>query len=374
MRLLHSATLQFEEFFDSDIPKYAILSHRWEGKEISFQEFQDSEDKNGARFAKIRNFCSLAVKDGLEWVWVDTCCIDKKSSAELSEAINSMFRWYKNAERCYAYLSDVIWAEDKHGGFRSSLEAFRQSVWFTRGWTLQELLAPSSMMFFDERWEAIGTKRDLLAHISATTGIGDRYIQNLDPPKASVAMKMSWASRRETSRIEDVAYCLLGLFDVNMPLLYGEGKKAFLRLELEIIRKSDDESIFAWTSADRSSGLLASWPSAFADSGDICRPRHFSPYGSRLPYSMTNLGLQIQVPRPPEVLDWDGVETFMFKLRCVKNVGTGDARNFRSIAIYLQGYGYFWHRVGCHYLDMTEPGDDIGDGDTTFIYVRQPGL
>lgn len=369
MRLLHSATLQFEEFFDSDIPKYAILSHRWEGKEISFQEFQDSEDKSGARFAKIRNFCSLAEKEGFEWVWVDTCCIDKKSSAELSEAINSMFRWYKNAERCYAYLSDVVWAEDE-----SSLEAFRQSVWFTRAWTLQELLAPSNLIFFDKRWEAIGTKRDLLAPISAATGIGDCYLEDLDPTKASVAMKMSWASRRKTSRTEDVAYCLLGLFDINMPLLYGEGKKAFLRLELEIIKKSNDESIFAWTSSDVRCGLLATCPSAFAQSGGICRPESFSPYDSRVPYSMTNLGLQIQIPLGPGFPERSGLDRFKFKLRCVEKSGTGGGGNYRSIAIHLVGIGFFWNRVDCHYWDLTEPRDDIRNVDTIFVYVRQSGL
>ncbi len=288
---------QFEEFFDSDIPTYAILSHRWEGKEISFQELQDSKDKSGAGFSKIRNFCSLARSEGFKWCWIDTCCIDKKSSAELSEAISSMFRWYANAQACYAYLPDVVWIKDKTGVLRWSRDRFEQSAWFTRGWTLQELLAPETVIFYDSRWQYIGTKGLLMEEISAVTGIpGMCLYEPSDARRASVAMKMSWASSRETSRQEDIAYCLMGLFNINMPLLYGEGGKAFLRLQLEIIKQSDDESIFAWTSPSNItgllSGLLATQPSSFAESGDI-RPKVYS---DRPPYSMTQKGLAIHVP------------------------------------------------------------------------------
>jgi hypothetical protein len=177
--------------------------------------------------------------------WIDSCCIDKTSSAELSEAINSMFRWYQNAQVCYAYLSDVPAIEDLDH-YRKDSE-FRRSKWFTRGWTLQELLAPEIVVFYNHDWVEIGTKALMSGVIRSITNIDRGFLMGESEIKpACVAQKMSWASRRKTTRLEDTAYCLMGLFDVNMPLLYGEGEKAFYRLQLEIIKNSSDESIFAW--------------------------------------------------------------------------------------------------------------------------------
>jgi hypothetical protein len=199
-----------------------------------------------------------------------------------------MFNWYKEAQVCYAYLSDVpksLTVKDHH----KDRSAFRNSRWFKRGWTLQELLAPPIMIFFDEGWVEIGTKVGLRTLISSISGIENLFgFEN-----ACIAQKMSWASKRKTTRPEDMAYCLMGLFKVNMPLLYGEGSKAFYRLQLEIIKESDDESIFAWCEDEWSisveSGLLARSPAAFKDSGDI-----ESTHGTRAsPYAMTNQGLQI---------------------------------------------------------------------------------
>ena len=196
MRLLNTKHLYFEEFFDSKIPKYAILSHRWEEDEVSLQDFLCGKRKNGAGYLKITNCCIMAAKRGFDWVWIDTCCIDKKSSAELSETLNSMFRMYGRASECYAYLSDVRWV---HGEppekYRSS---FRKSVWFGRGWTLQELLAPRNVLFLSREWCMIGTKDSLSEEISSITGIGAEYLDSIE--EASVAMKMSWASKLETSR------------------------------------------------------------------------------------------------------------------------------------------------------------------------------
>lgn len=305
MRLINTTSLKFGEFYDSDLPPYAILSHRWTGNEVSFQDYEGARNyflniKLGTEelqgevtcdFSKINSCCSLAQQRGLRWVWIDTCCIDKKSSAELSEAINSMYRWYAGAHECYAYLLDLSMDEEDN---EDELRAmFRRSAWFTRGWTLQELLAPLSMIFYNQQWKTIGTRKALSADISTATGILPKYILNSDELKfASIATKMSWASRRTTSRVEDVAYCLLGLFGVNMPLLYGEGHKAFLRLQMEIIKISNDDSLFAWTSGMPYSGLLADGPKCFADSGDI---RCFHPLVSDYarPYSMTNIGLEI---------------------------------------------------------------------------------
>lgn len=213
------------------------------------------------------------------------------SSSELQEAINSMFRWYEAAQVCYAYLSDVSPGDENPSETNSS---FQKSKWFTRGWTLQELLAPDVIIFFDRHWVEIGTKHGLRETISSRTGIEHLF----DFKKASIAQKMSWASTRETLRPEDIAYCLMGLFGVNMPLLYGEGSKAFIRLQIEIMRSSDDDSIFAWRDhgfPDYRSGLLARSPFAFMGSGGIKIGLDRCP----VPYSMTNKGLQITLRIPP---------------------------------------------------------------------------
>jgi hypothetical protein len=289
MRLLDTSTLRFEEFLGKGIPRYAILSHTWGTGEVSFQDMQDVKGKDKGGYSKITSCCALAASDGWKYVWIDTCCIDKTSSAELSEAINSMFEWYKNAAVCYAYLADIFSPEvyDLHKD-----SGFQESRWFTRGWTLQELLAPSMVIFYDRDWKEIGTKSSLSAEISDKTGIARSDF--LDFKDANVAVKMSWASGRETTRVEDTAYCLLGLFGVNMPLLYGEGTDAFIRLQLEILKISDDETIFAWEGHDRTeSGLLASSPADFSGSGDI---RKILFDKDRLEYSMTNKGLRIELP------------------------------------------------------------------------------
>ena len=272
--------------------------------------------------AKIDSFCRLAAERGFDWAWIDTCCIDKRSSAELSEAINAMFKWYQHSDECYVHLSDVEYSPDEVQFIRerkdtgrlfedgSKLSAkFRKSSWFTRGWTLQELLAPpkSKLIFFDAYWNEIGRLPQLASTVSEITGIEEsfmgfkKYLRALEwmtastpSAHASVAKIMSWASRRKTSREEDMAYCLLGLFDVNMSLLYGEGaERAFYRLQLEIMKNMDDESLFAWTSDRKISGILAASPSCFAHSGNISRGWA----STRRPYSMTNKGLEFPVPK-----------------------------------------------------------------------------
>ena len=239
MHLLDTSKFELHEFQSNDIPDYAILSHRWSAEEVSFRDLQDRRGPGLAGFAKIKGCCAQAASDGWQYVWIDSCCIDKSSSAELSEAINSMFQWYRDAEVCYAYLADV--PEDTDDPC-SPDSFFRKSKWFTRGWTLQELLAPSTVVFFNRGWIEIGTKSSLYDTIVSITGI--KHLANFE--EACVAQKMSWASRRETTRLEDMAYCLMGLFGVNMPPLYGEGENAFRRLQLEILNKMDDESLFAW--------------------------------------------------------------------------------------------------------------------------------
>jgi hypothetical protein len=174
------------------------------------------------------------------------CCIDKTSTAELSEAINSMFRWYQCSKVCYVYLADVS------GNFPKNTLELTISRWFTRGWTLQELIAPEKMIFFSNRWRSLGTKKELVSLISSITRIGQKYLLEWNSTRyfrygnPCIAQIMSWAAERKTTRVEDKAYCLLGLFDINMPLLYGEGRKSFFRLQEELLKCSSDQSLLAW--------------------------------------------------------------------------------------------------------------------------------
>jgi hypothetical protein len=259
MRLLNASTLQLETFA-ADIPKYAILSHTWEDEELLFEDLDPQRNPVPCRLSsgkqtlgKVLHTCEQARRDGLDYVWVDTCCIDKSSSAELSEAINSMFKWYCDANLCYAFLSDVE-VDDDSGSIPAG---FLKSRWFTRGWTLQELIAPGHLRFYDNFWVHLGDRHKLAAQIEQITRVDRDLLRRESTPGGfghlmwllqdhSVATRMNWAAGRHTTRIEDVAYSLLGLFDIHMPLLYGEGEKSFARLQEEIIRAEADQSILAW--------------------------------------------------------------------------------------------------------------------------------
>ncbi|KAI0708165.1 heterokaryon incompatibility protein-domain-containing protein [Cerioporus squamosus] len=264
-------------FFPSpeDVPEdYAVLSHVWNkpgdgAPEQSFQDIRKIEEscvKDGTNprdfvSEKIRRCCELAEMHGYKWVWIDTCCIDKTSSAELSEAINSMFRYYALAAICYGYLRDVdsvffsqedLEADrdlpDPYGHPRYS--PFRRSIWFQRGWTLQELVAPRFFFFLSSSWEVIGTKADLAELLEQRCGIPAAVLRlQASHTQFSIAQRMSWFQRRQTTRREDEAYCLLGLFDIQMPPLYGEGRNAFRRLQEEIMKQWADTTLFAWEAA-----------------------------------------------------------------------------------------------------------------------------
>jgi hypothetical protein len=205
MRLLNAKTLQFETFYGNKQPPYAVLSHRWEKREeeLRCQDILHGTRKNTAGYSKIKACCELALKESLEYVWVDTCCIDKTNSVEFQEAINSMFKWYKNSEVCYAYLSD--YTVNKNQGLDEEL--FKESLWFSRGWTLQELIAPAKVVFFCRDWKLIGEKTDetICNLISSTTGINRKVLASGDLEKCSIAERMSWASKRSTTRHEDIA-------------------------------------------------------------------------------------------------------------------------------------------------------------------------
>ncbi|KAH6614367.1 putative ankyrin repeat-containing protein [Chaetomium sp. MPI-SDFR-AT-0129] len=286
MRLLNTATGKLETFSDADTPLYAILSHRWTSNEITFQDLHDPHVQRKEGYSKISNSCRIAAENGLDYLWIDTCCIDKTNSTELSTAINSMYQWYRDAVVCFAYLSDVPAVD------------FARSLWFTRGWTLQELLAPSTVIFFRSDWEAIGRKSspDIRRAISETTGIPTKILRGGDLSLASNAQKMSWAANRVTTVTEDLAYCLMGIFGINMPMLYGEGGKSFLRLQEEILKTTDDLSLFVWKEdgdgPERPGGLLAAHPRSFRHSGGIKRS---DPFAS-LPVTVDNLGIHLKVP------------------------------------------------------------------------------
>ncbi|KAK8124139.1 HET-domain-containing protein [Apiospora kogelbergensis] len=331
MRLLDVKSLQLEEFVTQRAPKYAILSHTWEDEEISFKEMSDlpSESRTKKGYKKITATCRIALQDGYDYVWIDTCCIDKSSSAELTEAINSMFRWYQRADICYAYLSDLPVA--------TSLDAvsinaeLRNCRYFTRGWTLQELIAPREVVFFDQDWQIRGSRSTLAGLLSDVTGIKTSILKRQAPLSSiCVAQKLSWAASRNTTRIEDTAYCLLGIFDVNMPLLYGEEEKAFRRLQYEIIKGVADMSIFSWqlsrpieSGAHCSSpnlsprrtfcGLLADSPRAFAQCGSIERLLHHH----RADFSVSNNGIKTRLRLVLEpILNRQG-DRYMLPLDCV---------------------------------------------------------
>ena len=238
------------EFSGNKIPHpYAILSHTWrlDGDEVTFKDVLEGTSKDKAGYDKIRFCAEQAAYDGLQYFWVDTCSIDKSSSAELQEAINSMFHWYRNAAKCYVYLSDVPNpAFDANDNFNQLPyeSAFRQSRWFTRGWTLQELLAPASVEFFSQDGKRLGDKESLQRQIHEITGIALPALQGTTPlSQFSVDERFRWAQSRQTTREEDWAYSLLGIFDIFMPLIYGEGReKAVVRLRKEIKEASKGKS------------------------------------------------------------------------------------------------------------------------------------
>jgi hypothetical protein len=315
MRLINTSSLDYEEFESAVAPPYAILSHTWSSVELSFQDVQnDRKAGKELEYSKLIEGCRAAAKHGYSYLWIDTCCIDKTNSVELSEAINSMFRWYQQAGICLAYLFDVPPGSE----VLNKESQFAKSRWFTRGWTLQELLAPSEVEFLASDWTKITSRTDSSSVLADITGISTDFLSGNDLENASIAMRMSWASRRTTTKAEDIAYCLMGIFDIQMPLLYGEGEGgAFRRLQQEIIKDSDDQSIFAWTADDteiplpktterRVFSVLARSPAAFEHSHDVIQadspifeylPRYLA--GIRAPTVFNNKGLHLSLPIVP---------------------------------------------------------------------------
>ena len=277
----------------------------------------------------------------------------------VAEIIDILFRCWS-----HAYLDDL--PAKRQAGTKMQRGAFRRSEWFRRGWTLQELLAPKDVIFCDREWNLYGSRFDLASSIAATTGIDEAFLNGIyEPRQASVAMRMSWASTRSTTRSEDIAYCLLGIFDVSMPPIYGEKEEAFARLQHKIIRSSDDESIFAWKSEIISGGILAKSPHDFKDARRIVNIR-LKPV-ERLPYFIADKGLQIRSASDtqaeinadcstgqPMGYDYHVLELGGF----IGSIGALTAEDSDveqswedgALTIELRRYGPTWQRVNCHRL------------------------
>ncbi|KAI0968561.1 hypothetical protein F4678DRAFT_442126 [Xylaria arbuscula] len=444
MRLLNTTTFELRNGDQNSFRQegYAILSHRWVGLEIAFDELKDhtTELRTGRRplsspqADKIRGACDAARNQGIKWMWIDTCCINKNSATEESESINSMFKWYREARLCITYLADVkrdveLPITSPRVFKRTYSEEF--SEWFFRGWTLQELLAPQEMQFYDMDWTYMGTKKEMADTLARVTGIDERYLSDAENFRdACIAVKMSWMALRTTTREEDMAYSMLGIFGITMTPQYGEGQGAFMRLQ-EVLMATYlfDESLFAWQMPDPSSGaqhgvrkdkwapgewgLLAASPEWFRDSGNIVMPPDESVTRS---FAMTPQGLKAPIRRTlytGKMKALDGLsgilwisfvgtiiggivflyvkhkinkkakEDFAFALNCYRRDSSGRLAN---VEIYLRPtsvdklrYRYRMNppslvakRIRCNELGMQlKPATDLGEG---VVLQPRPGF
>lgn len=231
-----------EDLIHNKLPPYAALSHTWHEEEVTYDDVCNGTGLSKAGYSKIQFCAQQAHRDGLRYFWIDACCIDKANFIELQHAINSVFGYFRGAARCYVLLSDVPSYNrktDSEDGELSCMRAFRYSRWFTRAWTLQELLAPHNLIFFSRNGEELGSRADLREIIHQITNIPIPALDGIHLDYFSVEERLSWAHKRNATRPEDHVYSLLGLFGVFMPPMYGEGRdNAFKRLRREIQDRS----------------------------------------------------------------------------------------------------------------------------------------
>jgi hypothetical protein len=247
MRLLHfdsSGRLTSTNFSEKAVPPYAILSHTWGIDEFLYEDLVNNTGKSKPGYDKILFCGKQAALDDLQYFWVDTCCIDRWNLSELSDAINSMFRWYRNAVKCYVFLTDVS-TPMPDLQLHHWEASFRESRWFRRGWTLQELIAPASTDFFSSERQRLGDKESLEQQIHEITGIPVEVLRGDPLENFSIEERKAWMVGRETTQDEDMAYSLIGIFGVSIDFRYGEGKKrALKRLEDEIDKGTIYTSLF----------------------------------------------------------------------------------------------------------------------------------
>jgi hypothetical protein len=370
MRLLQingDGDLSLVEYFGSDIPRYAILSHTWgaDDDEISFKDVK----KNRARskpsgYHKVRFCGEQALRDGIHFFWVDTCCIKQESSQEVGEAINSMYRWYHNAVTCYVYLADVTVANPTYQDTDSEslwYSAFRSSKWFTRGWTLQELLAPVSIEFFSQDGYRLGDRTTLLSQIHWITRIPKAALRGTPLSTFAVEERISWARTRVTKREEDAAYSLLGLFGIHMPLIYGEGRRnALKRLQREIVSTSKEELLSPLLSL---SSVVASSTTTSHPSGNLALPVS-SPtdYSGRKSFS--------RAPKSHTVLD----VRFVFRIDEIRPVfDSGLVGNSTNIRVN-EGVTWKWWTCGPSIYQTTVSTDALRHFDTVTVYYESGKL
>lgn len=231
-----------QAFARGKAPSYAVLSHTWsrnQEDEVTFHDIVLGEGRRKVGYEKLR-FCGRQAKqDGLDFFWIDTCCIDKTDIEELQTSVSLMYQTYERAEKCYALLSDVSMGFVEEGEALASRDwesSFAQSRWFTRGWTLQELLAPHSVEFYSQEGIYIGSKHTLTKQLNTISGISIQALQGQELDTFDIDERLSWAKSRETTMEEDMAYCLFGIFGISMKIDYGEGRqKAWARL-LDVIQ------------------------------------------------------------------------------------------------------------------------------------------
>ncbi|KAI1750281.1 HET-domain-containing protein [Xylaria castorea] len=354
---------------------YAVLSHRWVGQEITFDQLK--EEIKGLRFStasartpqvdKIRGAAETARNLDIKWIWIDSCCINRANAVEQTESINSMFKWYRDAKVCITYLSDVQ-KDESHSDSSDpqrldSVERDGPSIWFSRGWTLQELLAPQDMRFYDKDWNFIGTKMTLARLLEGITGIDKRYLTGEKHfGTACIATKMSWMAGRTTTRVEDIAYSMLGIFNTNMTTQYGEGMRSFMRLQQTLLLTSRDESLFAWKMPDRNTeskfmhgtdqdivweadewGLLAPSPDWFKDSMHITTESLPAIERPLKAFEITQGGIVAPIP-PVGTRAWEGL---IIVLGALILVGACIAADISNNSIRKRGEKDFEYQLKC---------------------------
>jgi hypothetical protein len=377
MRLIDCCgdSLRMQEFIGRPPLPFAILSHTWDTEEVNFQVFNNIATRTAAKgWTKIEQTCREAQRCGFHYVWIDSCCIDKTNNAELSESINSMFRWYSEAALCLVYLNDF----DANAAASDRDTMLRRARWFSRGWTLQEIVAARAANFYDSAWCHFGTRASLRNELTSITKIDAEVFslpQNSDVvvirdllDSIPVGRRMAWAATRQTTRPEDMAYCLIGLFSVSMPMLYGEGgQQAFIRLQEEIIRDNNDLSLFAWRAGDCSTyrGILALSPHEFIGLSNLKfeQDMKFNP-----DFAMSNKGLRINTFLKPSGDTHSG--SVVLPLHCyIEGAGGEEKPPQLGLILKHEGASVYVRTRPDVFASLTAP-IPISSGNTIFISKR----